>query len=634
MKVVWAMYGILWVGFLLLLVLELRRCSALTFSPWSKLFLGLAGAWVVLGLLSLVDLQIGDRLYFPVVGYDYSVRTALTAAITRTGLPPDNPFFFPGHPVLLRYHYFWLIPSSLAGQVGGSSLSARQAMIASTLWCGIGLMALVPLYLRFFDRKGAADLKRRALIGIGLLTVTGLDLLPVIAFRVLFGVTLASIEWWNEPVMAWVHAVLWVPHHVAGLIACLTGLLVLWNELEQSRFSNVLRASIVAAVAFASAVGSSIYVTFVFAVSLAVWTLIALLRNRRREFAILVGCGLLAAVLSVPYLLDLRGEGAGGAFLKFGVRTFGPLRVLLTVLDVPVDWRSVLAHALFLPINYVFEFGFFFVAAWWRWNLYRKRGLAFGRSEQFAVTMAATSVLICSFLRSGVITNNDLGWRGSLVAQFVLLLWGVDLLATEINANSGRGGRWKEFVPWLLVLGVGGTMYEVAMQRFYPLLSDSASRPQYAWLSPDLQLGRRTYALRETYEKLQRMTTDQAVLQHNPKVVLGDLYYGLYADRQMAAEGEGCGAAFGGNPDLCGEVFPPLARLFNSPERADSGKLDALCGDLSISHLVVKDTDPVWKDKTTWVWSREPVLANDFARVFQCGQPPKRGAKPGSPALR
>ena len=30
----------------------------------------------------------------------------------------------------------------------------------------------------------------------------------------------------------------------------------------------------------------------------------------------------------------------------------------------------------------------------------------------------------------------------------------------------------------------------------------------------------------------------------------------------------------------------------------------------------------------------KPVLANDFARVFQCGQPPKRGAKPGSPALR
>ena len=177
-------------------------------------------------------------------------------------------------------------------------------------------------------------------------------------------------------------------------------------------------------------------------------------------------------------------------------------------------------------------------------------------------------------------------------------------------------------------------MYEVAMQRFYPLLSDNASRPQYTWLSPDLQLGRRTYAMRETYEKLWRITSEDAVVQHNPEVVPNDLFHGLYADRQMAAEGQGCGAALGGDPDLCGGVFPPLRKLFNSPERADSGKLDALCGDLSISHLVVKDTDPVWKDKTTWVWSREPVLANDFARVFQCGQPPKRGAKPGSPALR
>jgi hypothetical protein len=429
--------------------------------------------------------------------------------------------------------------------------------------------------------------------------------------------------------MAWVHAVLWVPHHVAGLIACLTGLLVLWNELEESRLSNILRASMVAAVAFASAVGSSIYVTFVFAVSLAAWTLIALLRNRRREFAILVGCGLLAAVLSVPYLLDLRGGAAGGPFLKFGVRTFGPVRLLLSALDVPADWRPALVHALLLPINYFFEFGFFFVAARWRWNLYRKRGIAFGRSEQCAVTMAATSVLICSFLRSGVITNNDLGWRGPLVAQFVLLLWGVDLLATEMGARSGRGGRWREFVSWLLILGVGGTMYEVAMQRFYPLLSDNAGLPRYTWLSPDRQLGRRTYAMRETYEKLWRITSDDAVVQHNPEVVPNDLFHGLYAARQMAAEGQGCGAAFGGNPDPCGGIFPPLRKLFNSPETTDSGRLDALCADLSISHLVVKDTDPVWKDKTSWVWSREPVLANDFARVFQCGQPPRRGGNSG-----
>ena len=41
--------------------------------------------------------------------------------------------------------------------------------------------------------------------------------------------------------------------------------------------------------------------------------------------------------------------------------------------------------------------------------------------------LAATSTFICTFLRSGVIGNNDLGWRGFIPAQFVLLLWAIDI---------------------------------------------------------------------------------------------------------------------------------------------------------------------------------------------------------------
>ncbi len=42
--------------------------------------------------------------------------------------------------------------------------------------------------------------------------------------------------------------------------------------------------------------------------------------------------------------------------------------------------------------------------------------------------MALVSILVCTFLRSGVIANNDLGWRGFLIAQFVLLIRGAQLL--------------------------------------------------------------------------------------------------------------------------------------------------------------------------------------------------------------
>src|SRR4051794_34020243 len=73
--------------------------------------------WLVIALASLVDLQIGDRLYFSVVANDYSVRTAVTDAINHDGVHPFNPFYRIAGPVPLRYHYFWFLPCSLVARM-------------------------------------------------------------------------------------------------------------------------------------------------------------------------------------------------------------------------------------------------------------------------------------------------------------------------------------------------------------------------------------------------------------------------------------------------------------------------------------------------------------------------------------
>ena len=49
---------------------------------------------------SLIDLQFGDRLYYPTSALDNSVRTAFVNSISTTGIPPQNPFFQPAQPVL------------------------------------------------------------------------------------------------------------------------------------------------------------------------------------------------------------------------------------------------------------------------------------------------------------------------------------------------------------------------------------------------------------------------------------------------------------------------------------------------------------------------------------------------------
>ena len=62
-----------------------------------------AARWIVLGWLAIalftsVDLEIGAKDYYPVTAFDLAIRSEFIHSIGATGIPPANPFFFPGHP--------------------------------------------------------------------------------------------------------------------------------------------------------------------------------------------------------------------------------------------------------------------------------------------------------------------------------------------------------------------------------------------------------------------------------------------------------------------------------------------------------------------------------------------------------
>jgi len=238
------------------------------------------------------------------------------------------------------------------------------------------------------------------------------------------------------------------------------------------------------------------------------------------------------------------------------------------------------------------------------------------------LVLAATSVMICSFVSSAVFSGNDLGWRGFLPAQFVLLLWGTDFI----------GGAFLSSAPWkrglvvaTLVLGVGGSCYSLFKIRFYPLQSDVTSTKLYEWLSPDRNLGARTYALRGIYDELRSETDPRAIFQHNPETALEDLFHGIYADRQVAAEGLTCSVGYGGDPALCKSRIGAISDLFDKPGAYQANQIDDVCERLSIDILVVKDTDKVWRDPESWVWRRTPLVTSRYAKAFACG-PAKRSA--------
>jgi hypothetical protein len=570
-------------------------------------FLLVVAAWVLIAIGSLVDLQMQDRLYFSATATDYSVRAPITAAISRTGVRPANPLFFPGAPVPLRYHYFWYIPCSLVDQLGGKTVSPRQALIAGAVWPGIALIALIPLYLRFFDSKGSEAIHRRSLIGIGLLAVTGLDLIPTILLMNYGHWVQPDMDWWNEQVASWLSSLLWAPHHVVALIACLTGFLLVWCIEHRS---NARAHVVLAACAFASAVGCSIYVTLVFAAFLAVWTAMMLARRCHRDCVALLSAGVLAGILSLPYLLNLIPHGAGAAgtagetFFTFSVRKFTAAEILLKGSPLGSGWLIQLVYAALLPLNYFLELGFFFAIGWLTLKGYRKSG-KLTRQQLALSTMLIVSVVICTFVRSSVIANNDLGWRGFLFAQFVLILWSVDFWPAW--PKLGFDGRIT--LRAMLMLGVYGTAYQVIMLRIYPILQD-----QWAIADP---LGRRTMAMRRGYARLESILPEGATIQFNPRGATNRFFCGLYANRQIVALNEGCGSVFGGTGQDCAGLISRISPIFDTPTSTRPSDTD------HIDVFVFQDTDPVWADRSSWIWNVPPLVANDFFRAV-----PARGFSP------
>ncbi len=605
----------------------LHSLRTIPYGAWA-----IAALWLCIALLSLVDLQIGDRLYFSVSVYDHSVRTAITEAITRTGTRPDNPFYFLSGPTLLRYHYFWFLSCGLLNFSTAGLVGARNIINASVVWCGWGLLCVAVLSLRtLYNLRGAA-LKRRSYITIALFTITGLDLLPTL-YLLLQRRIYPEMEWWNETqVTSWFGSVLWVPHHTAGLVIGLVALLLCLDAVSRITMRQRIGCAILAGIALATLVGTSIYVGVVMGAFFVLWTAWVLLRRDRMQTLVLFIAGIVACALVVPYLKSLTGPGGGGTFLKLSIRHFW----------IPdhyaasrgLGWTAAqLLRLVFTPVNYFLELGFFFVAGIaYLYRLWRNR--RFTEPTKILSLLLLTGLCICTFVRSGVILANDLGMRGFLPIQFVLLLWSAELIdswrADRRSSQSGSRSRSLPAAAWavLLVLGFGGTLWELGMMRLNAILTDAGVLPTF--FVPDRHLGARTFALRRAYEMLDRQLPANAVVQNNPQWLYTDYFYGLYADRQTAAYDPTCGAQFGGDPHMCTELFPVLSSMFNHPDQLGVAYIQQLCSRLGISALVIKDLDRGWKANPTWAAGWTPLVSNEYARIFVVPPTPA----PGTDAAR
>lgn len=566
-----------------------------------KWVIACAWIWIGFAIFSLVDIQWDDQLYYSVAGFDHATRISIVDAMTRTGVPPVNPSYYPGQPVKLSFlYFFWYILGGFVDYIGGSAVDARGAFFASAIWCGLGLMAVISFYLRLRSKERRWDVWALAFTGVGLLTVTGLDIFPAILIMSNLKTPLADIEHWNEQVSAWMSSLLWVPHHVAALVAGVVAvMLVLAMQGQTRKRQFVLMA--VAGMAFASAFGLSIWVTFVFVLFWGIFLLRNLWNKADRAFILpMVFAGFFALLLSVVFLAGIfsglgSATGEGGGFpITFDVRSF--IFVDIVTEESPYILQVIL-RLLFLPANYFLEFGFYFLVPF-VWLRHKKAEIK-ATQDWVELILLGSAFFVGTFMRSTLIVNNDLGWRSWLPGQFILLIWGVDVLS---SFKSGLPKRTQVNLIFLAVFGLLSTLLNLGLLRLEPVFAGS-------------EFGARAFSARRAYTTILQTLPENIVVQYNPNSYI-NRPAGLYSMRQTAISDR---TAYGISTEIYLERVAAVGEIFALRDISDWQPVDDLCERYFIDVLVIENKDPLWESLDTLKSGREPHYLDDTFAVFSCG---------------
>lgn len=588
----------------------------------TRIAIALAALWAITVVVSVVDIQWGDRLYTSTALWDHAVRVAFVRSALRTGSPPGNPFCYLGFVPTARYYYYWYVLCGYPARL--AHIDARYILCGSSVWAGFSLAALLPLYLKDFCST-QENIRRKSILGMVLLAATGLDILPTLRVYLDFKSLAPDMEWWNPvQITSWTDALIWVPHHVASLVACFTGMLALWSVRNKSSEAAVttgprLIACAFAALAFAAAAGLSVYVTFTFAIFLCCWAFRLLYKGAVVDFLSFLGTGCLTVIISLPYLHDLLAPGSAGGgpaisgassgagsgrFIQFGLREMPGFLVAPHFLKIRGFSHSLLLFPFALIAVYALEFGFFAVIGWLRLKRDARRKSRLSESEVASWYLIACSMVVITFVRSTVIGSNDLGFRSAMIAQFILLLWAAEYLDRWLFPSPRKQLKlWNVKAVVLsatLVLGFAGTAYSVCILRTYAVLEDCGWIVQPAdWLPAPPNIGRYLYDTRRAYEELSRSVPADSIVQYNP-MTPDYLPLLMYSKFQSVDAFPNCGTEFGGDVSACPPVQSAIADLFNRPGKYN---IHELCSKLHIDALVVRESDPAWQDRTSWVWA-------------------------------
>lgn len=394
-----------------------------------------------------------------------------------------------------------------------------------------------------------------------------------------------------------------MPHHVAALIAGMAAVLLAHSARGKSRTKQFV-ALLFSGIAFASMPGLSVWVTILFVVFWGLWLNFLYLQKEHRSLVLpMIFSGMIALLLASPFLLGLLSGGGGGdagAFpVVFDIRAFrlaDPFLVNSSFL-----WKSFVRLAL-LPINYFFELGFFFLIAF-LWLKNNKTNLHRNPYKFTELLLLVLSFVLGTFARSTLVENNDLGWRVWLPGQFVLLIWGVDVVDGIINSRWAISPRVKYNLVLLAALGISTTVLDAALLRFAYYFSFGS------------EAGRQIYSARQAYSLINESLPDYIVVQYNPSGTL-NRPSGLYGMRQSAISDR---TAYGVPLDEYNAKVAEVSKIFNLENVQNWDALDSLCDKQFIDVLVIVDSDLLWESLGLLERQRTALFEDDYNAAFLCG---------------
>ena len=633
LAVLFSLCGVAFLGCLVSEGVHLRRSNAkwsFGFRPLGGIGLTLVIAWCVFSTLSIIDIQRGQQLFLSLTFFDLGTRANWADSVLRTGLPPHNPFYFFEHTANLRYYYFWLVDCALIARI--TQFPMRVIMTASGIWSGFSLAALIGLYLKHFLQAGSR-LRKQFLVSMGLLAIAGPYIVVDAWDILLLHKSPPGIEVWPEgQLTSWISNFFYYPHHVASLVCCMFAFLLALMATDL-RGTQRLPTLAIIAVSFASAFGLSIYVAFAFFLIMLAWGIWQLVVERGpKPVLYLAAGGVLAAILLLPYLRELNQGSSklhGGHVFGLAIReTISPkgLLALPAFRDFAATHPTAalgFARLILMVPGYAFEMGLYFFALLAylvpRWR--NRKPLNFPERTLLFLTLATFPFI--SFIRSEVLNINDFGIHGGMFIEFCLLLLasGFALGLNRRKQPDTATASAQEFTQtplWLrsgfklfLFFGALSSVYIAVILRVGILaLPDVATLSHKAYISA---LG---------YAKLDSAIPRDAVVQFDPaspntfwtNVDLANI------NRQAAIVSDTlwCGSELGGDPSGCPAMLAAIPPLFL---HATAGSARTVCRAYHIDYLVADIYDPVWNDKSSWVWALHPVVSDPEFRALDCRQP-------------